>query len=55
MKQVRVMDLRGRLIAEKDQINATEVNFSNLNSAQQILLVQITTLDGTVVTKRVIY
>ena len=55
MKQVRVMDLRGRLIAEKDQINATEVNFSNLNSAQQVLLVQITTVDGTVVTKRVIY
>jgi hypothetical protein len=55
MSRVKVMDLRGRLIAEKDQINAAEVQFSNLNASQQVLLVQITTTDGTIVTKRVIY
>lgn len=55
MKQVKILDVRGRLIAEKDQINATEVSFSQLNSAKQVLLVQITTLDGSVVTKRVMY
>lgn len=55
MKQVKLMDLRGRLIAEKDQINNTTTSFSELNAAQQVLLVQITTTDGKVVTKKVIY
>jgi hypothetical protein len=55
MARVRLMDVRGRLIAEKAAINATEVQFSQLNVSKQVLLVQITTLDGTIVTKRVIY
>jgi len=55
MARVRLMDVRGRLIAEKAEVNATEVQFSQLNVSKQVLLVQITTLDGTIVTKRVIY
>jgi len=55
MKEVKIFDIRGRLVAEKTSINATDVQFSNLNTAQQVLLVQITTEEGVVVTKKVIY
>ncbi|RAR46262.1 GEVED domain-containing protein [Flavobacterium lacus] len=55
MKDVRLFDVRGRLITEKTGINGTEVNFANLNVANQLILVQITTLEGSVVTKKVAY
>jgi hypothetical protein len=55
MKEVKIFDIRGRLVAEKNNINATDVNFSHLNTAQQVLLVQITTEAGELITKKVIY
>lgn len=55
MKEVKIVDMRGRLVAQKNNINATDVNFSHLNAAQQVLLVQITIEDGELVTKRVVY
>ena len=54
-KEVKIFDIRGRLVAEKNNINATDVNFSQLNTAQQVLLVQITTEAGELITKKVIY
>lgn len=55
MKDVRLFDVRGRLITEKKDIMATEVNFTDLSIANQMILVQITTTDGEVVTKKVAY
>jgi hypothetical protein len=55
MKDVRLFDARGRLITEKIDINASEVQFTNLNVANQLILVQITTQEGAVVTKKVAY
>lgn len=55
MKEVRLFDVRGRLITEQTAINASTVEFVDLNVANQMILVQITTTDGHVVTKKVAY
>jgi hypothetical protein len=55
MSEVKLFDIRGRLITAKQDILASEVSFANLNVANQMILVQITTTDGLVVTKKVAY
>jgi hypothetical protein len=55
MKEVKLFDIRGRLITAKSDILASEVSFVNLNVANQMILVQITTTDGALVTKKVAY
>lgn len=50
---VRVFDLRGRLVTELTNVNATEVSL-NKASNNQIVLVQVTSVDGAVVTKKLI-
>ena len=53
MATVKVFDIRGRLLEEKKDINATQTTIGG-GMANEVLLVQITTTDGIVVTKRVI-
>ena len=53
MATVKVFDIRGRLILEKKDINATQTTIGG-GMANEVLLVQITTTDGVVVTKRAI-
>lgn len=55
MSEVKLFDIRGRLITAKQDILASEVSFANLNVANQMILVQITTTDGVTVTKKVAY
>ncbi len=55
MKSVKLFDIRGRLIYTQNEINATSTSIANLFVAQQLLLVQITTTENEVVTKKVIY
>jgi hypothetical protein len=55
MKSVKIYDLRGRLITQKDAINDTKVEFNNLNAAQQVLMVQVTSTDNVTVTKKIVY
>jgi hypothetical protein len=55
MAKVRVFDVRGRLIFEKNNINATAVKLTDLKAEQQVLLVQITSDDNRIVTKKVVY
>lgn len=55
MTEVKLFDIRGRLITAKQDILASEVSFANLNVANQLILVQITTIDGEIVTKKVAY
>lgn len=50
---VRIFDLRGRLVTELTNVNATEATL-NMTSNNQIVLVQVTTVDGAVVTKKLI-
>lgn len=53
MASVKVFDIRGRLLVEQKEINATQTTVSG-GLANEVLLIQITTVDGTVVTKKVV-
>ncbi len=55
MAKVRVFDVRGRLLFEKNNINATAVQLTDLKAEQQVLLVQITSDDNRIVTKKVVF
>ena len=53
MDQVKVFDIRGRLLVEKDNVNASETKL-NAGTANQVLVVRITSKDNKVVTKKVV-
>lgn len=53
MSSIKVFDIRGRLLLQKKEINAAQTSFI-AGLTNEVLLVQITTIDGVVVTKRVI-
>ncbi|MGK4567507.1 T9SS sorting signal type C domain-containing protein [Flavobacterium sp. 3HN19-14] len=55
IKDVKVFDLRGRMISEKSNINTTVTSIDNLKVAQQVLLIQITSKDNQTVTKKIVY
>ncbi len=55
MSGVKVFDIRGRLIFEQSGINANTAVLKNLRAEQEVLLVQITSDDNRVVTKKVVY
>ena len=51
--QIRVYDLHGRLLAEKKQINATETKTTSF-AVNQLLLIEITAVNGAKITKKII-
>ena len=53
MTSVKIFDIRGRLLVEKKGINASQTNM-NVSLANEVLLVQITSVDGAMVTKKVV-
>jgi hypothetical protein len=53
MASVKVFDIRGRLLVEQKEINAVQTTVSG-GLANEVLLIQITTIDGVVVTKKVV-
>lgn len=53
MASIKVFDIRGRLIEEQKGINATQTTIKG-GLANQVLLVQITSQEGVVITKKVI-
>ena len=53
MSSVKVYDIRGRLLLHKKAINASQTTFDS-GDTNQVLLVQITTIDGIKVTKKVV-
>ena len=53
MADITVYDIRGRVLMTKKGINATETRI-NAGTTNQVLLVQITTNEGIMVTKKVI-
>ena len=50
---IKVFDIQGRLIAEQKNVKATTATISNL-SANQALIVQVTSEDNAVVSKKVL-
>lgn len=55
MASIKVFDIRGRLLFENKAVNATTTTIKNLKAEQQMLLVQITSNDARVVTKKIVY
>lgn len=53
MASVKVFDIRGRLLLERNNINASQTTMT-VGMANEVLLVQITSEDGVVVTKKVV-
>lgn len=55
MKDVRLFDTRGRLVHEVKGINASTATVGNIAVQEQMMIVQITTVDGAVVSKKAVY
>jgi hypothetical protein len=53
MDEVKVFDIRGRLLLNLKDINATQITFDE-GVTNDVLLVQITTVEGVIVTKKAI-
>ncbi len=51
---VKIYDIRGRLLLEKNKVNANETSFDSSKFANQVLIVQITSEDQTIVKKKVV-
>jgi Abnormal spindle-like microcephaly-assoc'd, ASPM-SPD-2-Hydin len=54
MTGVTLYDVRGRKLYEQNGINATQTAINNLNAAQQVIIVEVTTLNGKV-SKKIVY
>jgi hypothetical protein len=52
---VTVYDLSGRVLTSQSGYNSNEVILSNPNWSSQVLIVQMTTVDKTIVTKKVVF
>jgi len=55
MAGVKIFDIRGRLIYERNGINASSTSINNLDAVQQVLVIQITSTDNITVYKKVVY
>ncbi|WJS95577.1 T9SS sorting signal type C domain-containing protein [Flavobacterium johnsoniae] len=55
IKTVNIYNIGAQLLYNKDNVNSSELLISNLNSADQVLLVKITLENGHTVTKKVVY
>ncbi len=55
MSNVKVFDMRGRLVYEKDDINANETSLEDLKAEQEVLLVQITSDKGLIVVRKAVH
>jgi len=53
MKEIKVYDIKGRLLLEQNNINATTTAI-NLEGTKQVVIVEITTKDGVVISKKYI-
>jgi hypothetical protein len=53
MANVKVYDIRGRLLIEKNNINASETKIETDNT-NQVLIVKVTTANDETVTKKVV-
>lgn len=55
IKDIKVFDVRGSLLAQATNVNDATHSFATLPSTQQVLLVQVTNTDGVTVTKKVVF
>ena len=55
MKSVKIFDLQGRLVMGKDDVNSQSAILQKVGLANQVLMVQITSVDGAIVNKKIIF
>ncbi len=55
IKNIRVFDIRGVLIAEQKEVNANTASIKNVTASKQTVLIQITSEDNKTVTKKAIF
>ena len=55
IKEVTIFDINGKLIYSKNKIGVNELQLSNLQAANQVLLVKVTLENEFVVTKKIIF
>ncbi len=55
MKSVSVYDIRGRLLYSADNINAAETSITTLQAQEQMLIVQVTTVDGVKAGRKIVF
>lgn len=55
MDEAKLYDTRGRLVHHVQNINAGTAVIKNLNAAEQVLVLQVTMQDGTILNKKVIF
>jgi hypothetical protein len=51
MNKIRVFDVRGSLLLEKNDVDSNQASI-NLGTTNQLLLIEITATDGTIITKK---
>lgn len=51
---IKIFDIQGRLIAERNNVKANSASINNLKSTKQVLIVKITSQDDKVVSKKVV-
>jgi len=55
LQGLKIFDVRGRLLYEKSAIHTTSLAIKDLKAEQQVLIVQITSEDGVMVAKKIVY
>ena len=53
MNNIKVFDIQGRLVAERNNVKANATSIQNLIASNQVLIVKVTTDDNQVVSKKV--
>jgi hypothetical protein len=53
--KVMVYDVSGKLIKEKKKIENTELILSGINAPEQVFIVKVFLINGTTVSKKIIY
>ena len=53
MANIKIFDMRGRLLLDKNNVNATEVRL-NIGETRQVVLVKTILVEGEIITKKVI-
>jgi len=55
MNNVKVFDMRGRLVAEQKDVTATTISIQLERVANQVLIVQLSSIDGQTISKKVVH
>lgn len=55
MKSIAVYDIHGRLLHSNNDVNASDAKVTGLAIQEQMLIVEVTTIDGYKVSKKIIY